>query len=125
MNRYIPIYIIGILVLAGCTQGREEGGLREFFKADAQRALALAERTNDERAVRCFTYLISRVPEKSVTPSEKDGKFGILTAYQVARTARRSVAGIRSAEYFEACGPMEMESRAAIRRGIFRAVSPF
>lgn len=122
MLRALPI----LLLLAGCVaQPFEEGGLQDLFRGDVERALELAEQSNDELAIRCYTYLLTIAPDRSLIPSPGEQEIaGAVTVYQRARNARRSVTGDVSNEFRIACSPLLADSRAVIRRLGIRILSP-
>jgi hypothetical protein len=81
--------------------------LRSFTATDAKMARLIAEKSNDEIAVRCYAYL-----EQRLTPVAGEDAIevkGALSAYQLARNARRAVTG-DDEQLRLACAPLALDS---------------
>lgn len=127
---------IGMVFLAGCA-GQSVGATKtliqtssefnEFFLEDAIQANIIAKRTDDPLAVQCWTYLEEFARANAPDPDVEHGEVvGALSAYQKARAIRRNVFDAEeiSDDFRIACGPMLLDSAAALSRlGISLPVS--
>ena len=118
---------LAMLALAACGQtvsGVSAGiqsstELNEFFVEDVVQARIMAERTGDELAVLCWSYLeefaIANAPDGTVEQGEV---VGALSAYQKGRNVRRAVVEVTdvSDDFRINCGPMLVDSAGALSR---------
>jgi len=101
--------IAAALMLSACAGIPEDSSLdelRTFTAADAKAAKTLAEKAGDVLAVQCYAYL-----EKRLTPVEGETLevTGAISAFQLARNARRAVSGDDVA-LRQACAPLALDS---------------
>lgn len=130
------IALVGMIVLASCSslglKAVKTGILtspefNDVLLTDVQQALILAKATDDELAVKCWTYVEKFVIEN--TPGEDDPaldatKFGVLSSYQQVRNTRRAVEVEISNTFRLECGPLLADSIGALGRIGIRVVSP-
>ena len=129
MRAWIPICLIA-LALSGCTQaiGAAKVGIQtsaefnQVFLGDVRLAAVLAEQTDDQLALKCWTYLeefaVANAPpvvEDLVTGEAEEG--GVLSAYQTVRNLRRGLVEMEISDKFRLeCGPMLTDSMGALGR---------
>lgn len=129
MNVKLILAAVGIMLLAGCATAEKGIGVAKaaiqtssefnvIFVEDVSQALIMAERTNDELAVQCWTYLKEFAEANAPDPDVPQGEVvGALSAYQKARNVRRTVIEVEITDRFRMeCGPMLTDSAGALGR---------
>ncbi len=109
MNIWKPIVLL--LLLGGCATGSPE--FRNILQEDVRQAKLMAEQSDDQLALKCWSYLEGATATR--VPSEGE-LAGVLSAYQKARDVRRAIDAGVSDQFKLECGPMLLDSRGALRR---------
>lgn len=125
MRKWILICVAAI-ALSGCAKGfgavkygiQSSAEFNEVVLADVQQAMILATQSNDELALKCWTYLEAFTLENAPDADSPAGKVvGVFSAYQKARNVRRVVIEVEISDQFRLeCGPMLTESMGALGR---------
>ena len=114
------------LVLGACARGigavsygiQTDPEFNVLFLEDVQQANRLARQTNDELAVKCWSYLerfaVANAPEAETLAGKVTGA---LSLYQRGRNLRREVVEFRISDQFRLeCGPMLTDTMGALGR---------
>lgn len=123
---WIPIVLGLTLLLGGCAQGvgavsyriQTDAEFNELFLEDVQQANRLAQQTNDELAIKCWSYLEQfAVTNKPKGEASADEMTGVLSIYQRGRNLRRTVIEFKISDPFRLeCGPMLIDTMGALGR---------
>ncbi len=121
--------LIGLMLLvlvSGCAGGisgasgqlQTDTEFNEIILEDVRQSILMAERANDELALKCWRYIETFALEHAPKEGIESGKVvGPLSAYQKARNARRLVVEVKISDQFRLeCGPMITESAGALGR---------
>jgi len=97
---------------------RQSSEFAELVLADVLEAKKLAEQTNDELALLCWTYVEEFTRANSPDPEIPVGQaIGVLSRYQQVRNVRRTVVEVEISDEFRfACGPMLTDTMGALGR---------
>ncbi len=117
---------LALLALGACAQGagavklgiQTNAEFNEVVLKDVIQARLLAEYTNDDLAIMCWSYLekftLANAPADGAVTGEV---VGVFSTYQQARNVRRTVVEVNiSDEFRRQCGPMLTESMGALGR---------
>ncbi len=120
------VWIPLVLLLAGCTQGigavkfgiQNDPEFNEVVLEDVRQAKLLATNTNDELALKCWTYLEEFTVTNAPGTETPAGKVvGVFSAYQQARNVRRTIIEVEISDPFRLeCGPMLTDTMGALGR---------
>ena len=127
MRKIGPIGVLLVALLLGaCAQSigavsrgiQTNAAFNELFLEDVQQANRLARQTNDELAVKCWTYLedfaVANAPEAETSVGKVTG---VLSLYQRGRNLRREVVEFKISDQFRLeCGPMLTDTIGALGR---------
>lgn len=120
---------VAAVALSGCAAGvnavsqkiQTDAEFNQVFLSDVRTARLLAEQTDDQLALKCWSYLegfaVTNAPPVVETPEGEAQKGGVLSAYQKARNLRRGVVEMKISDEFRLeCGPMLTDSMGALGR---------